>query len=951
MPELVLVSGYSGIGKSSVVNELHKVLVPPRGLFASGKFDQYKRDIPYATLAQAFQSLVRQILSKSEAELQGWRDALREALGPNGLLMVDLIPELKLVIGEQAPLAELSPQDAQRRFQTVLRRFIGVFARPEHPLALFLDDLQWLDAATLDLLEDILAQRDIRHLLLIGAYRDNEVDAAHPLMRKLDAIRRAGATVQDIFLAPLTHGDLGQLIADSLRCETKPASPLVQLLHEKTGGNPFFAIQFLSALADEALLIFDHADARWLFDLGRIHAKHYTDNVVDLMVIKLNRLPPETLAPLRQLACVGASAEFALLATVCQTSQDDLHDSLWEAVRSGLVLRSENSYAFLHDRVQEAAYSLIPEESRAEVHLRIGRLLVAHTTPDEREEIIFDIVNQFNRGTELITSENERFQVAELNLGAGKRAKASAAHASALRYFIAGQLLFTTECWERRHDLLFQLESHRAECEFLTGELAVAAERIEMLRIRAANTVELATATCLGIDIYVTLGQIDRAVAIGLDYLHRLGIECPLHPTEEQVRREYERIWTLLGSREIEEVIDFPLMSDSTSIATLDVLTKVSTPAIFTDTNLYALVICRAITLSIERGNNDGSCFHYVLLSTVAGHSFGDYKNAFRFGQLGYELVEKRGLKRFQAATSTVFTIGTMPWMKHLVACRSVLRQAFEVANKIGDLTWAAYNRLALNTLLIAAGYPLVEVQSETESGLNFAQKAKFGLVADMTTMQLGHIRTLRGTTKTFGSLDHAEFDEIGFERNLDGYPAAAHLYYWVRKLQARFFAGDFASAIEASLKARPHLLTTPTFEVAEYDFYSGLARAACCDSAMADQRREHLDALEAHHKQLEIWSENCPENFANRAALVGAEIARIEGRALDAIELYEQAIRSARANSFVQNEALAYEVAARFYASRGLEDFAEIYLVKARDGYRRWGADGKVRQLEARYP
>ena len=397
-------------------------------------------------------------------------------------------------------------------------------------------------------------------------------------------------------------------------------------------------------------------------------------------------------------------------------------------------------------------------------------------------------------------------------------------------------------------------------------------------------------------------------------------------------------------------MIDFPLMSDPASIATLDVLTKVSTPAIFTDTNLYALVICRAITLSIERGNNDGSCFHYVLLSTVAGHSFGDYKNAFRFGQLGCELVEKRGLKRFQAATSTVFTIGTMPWMKHLVACRSVLHQAFEVANRIGDLTWAAYNRLALNTLLVAAGYPLVEVQSETESGLNFAQKAKFGLVADLATMQLGHIRTLRGMTKTFGSLDHAEFDEIGFERNLDGYPAAAHLYYWVRKLQARFFAGDFASAIEASLKARPHLLTTPTFEVAEYDFYSGLARAACWDSAMADQRREHLDALEAHHKQLEIWSENCPENFANRAALVGAEIARIEGRALDAIELYEQAIRSARANSFVQNEALAYEVAARFYASRGLEDFAEIYLVKARDGYRRWGADGKVRQLESRY-
>ena len=950
-PELVLVSGYSGIGKSSVVNELHKVLVPPRGLFASGKFDQHKRDIPYATVAQAFQGFVRLILSKGEAELQVWRDALREALGSNGLLIVDLIPELELVIGKQPPVPDLSPQFAQHRFQTVLRQFITVFARPEHPLALFLDDLQWLDAATLDLLEDILTQGDIRHLLLIGAYRDNEVDAAHPLARKLDTIRHAGAIVKDIVLEPLSYDDLGHLISDSTRCERARADPLVQLVHEKTRGNPFFAGQFLHALADEALLVFDHADARWSWDLDRIHAKRYTDNVVDLMVVKLKRLPAKTETTLRQLACVGASAEFSLLETVCQTSQEDLHESLWEAVRSGLLLRSEDSYAFQHDRFQEAAYALIAEESRAEVHLRIGRLLVAHTPPDRREEAIFEIVNQLNRGAVLITSEDERGQLAELNHVAGKRAKASTAYASAVKYFIAGAALLTDDPWERHHDLIFQLEAHRAECEFLTGELAIAAERMEMLRTRAANTVELATATCLGIDIYVTLGRIERAVAIGLDYLHRLGNEWPLHPTEEQVRREYERVWTLLGSREIEEVIDFPLMSDPTSIATLDVLTKVSTPALFTDTNLYALVICRAIALSIERGNNDGSCFHYVLLSTVAGHGFGDYKNAFRFGRLGSELVEKRGLRRFQAATSTVFTIGALPWMTHLATCHGALRQAFEVANRIGDLTWAAYGRLTLNTLLFAAGYLLVEVQSEAENSLDFARKAKFGLVADMIVMQLGHIRTFRGMTLTFGSYDHAGFDEIQFERNLDGYPAATHLYYWVRKLQARFFAGDFASAVEASSKARPHLLTTPTFELAEYDFYSALARAACCDSAMADQRQEHLDALGAHHRQLEICSDNCPENFENRAGLVGAELARLEGRALDAEGLYEQAIRSARANGFVNNEALAYETASRFYAARGLEDIAEVYLMKARDGYRRWGADGKVRQLELRHP
>jgi hypothetical protein len=314
-PELVLVSGYSGIGKSSVVNELHKALVPPRGLFASGKFDQYKRDIPYSTLARAFQSLIRPLLGKSEADLASWRDALRGMLGPSAGLIVDLVPELKLIIGEQPPVLELPPQQAQSRFQLVFRRFIAVFARPEHPLALFLDDLQWLDAATLDLLEDLLTQPDVRHLILIGAYRDNEVGSAHPLMRKLVAIRKGRAIVHEIALAPLGHEDLGRLIADSLRCELERATPLALLVHEKTAGNPFFAIQFLSALADEGLLVFDHANVRWSWDLNRIHAKGYTDNVVDLMVGKLTRLPLKTQRAVQQLACMGNGAEFVLLTT------------------------------------------------------------------------------------------------------------------------------------------------------------------------------------------------------------------------------------------------------------------------------------------------------------------------------------------------------------------------------------------------------------------------------------------------------------------------------------------------------------------------------------------------------------------------------------------------------------------------------------------------------------
>jgi len=460
--ELVLVSGYSGIGKSSVVNELHKALVPPSGLFASGKFDQYKRDIPYATLGQAFQSLVRSLLTQSEEELGRWRDALRGALGPNGQLIVNLVPELELVIGKQPPVPDQPPQDVQRRFQMAFRRFLGVFARKEHPLALFLDDLQWLDAATLDLLEHLVTHSEVRHLLLVGAYRDNEVSPSHPLLRTLEAIRKAGARVREIVLAPLGLDDVGRLIADTLLCEPERARPLAELVQEKTGGNPFFAIQFFIALADEGLLAFDPAASAWQWNIDRIRAKSYTDNVVDLMAGKLRRFSSTTQEALKQLACLGNIAPTATLALVHVTTEEAMHTALWEAVRAGLVFHQGSAYKFLHDRIQQAAYSLIPEEQRAEVHLRIGRVLLASMTQDDLAEHLFDVANQLNRGAARLIDRDEKAQVAMIDLRAGRKAKASAAYASACAYFSAGMALLDERDWGSHYELTFSVWLERA---------------------------------------------------------------------------------------------------------------------------------------------------------------------------------------------------------------------------------------------------------------------------------------------------------------------------------------------------------------------------------------------------------------------------------------------------------------------------------------------------------
>ncbi|MBY5897789.1 trifunctional serine/threonine-protein kinase/ATP-binding protein/sensor histidine kinase [Rhizobium ruizarguesonis] len=953
-PELVLVSGYSGIGKSAVVNELHKALAPPRGLFASGKFDQYKRDIPYATLAQAFQSLVRELLAKSDADLALWRETLRETLGPNGRLMVDLVPDLKLIIGDQPPVPELPPQEAQRRFELVFRRFIAVFAQPEHPLALFLDDLQWLDAATLDLLEDLLTRPDLQHLMLVGAYRDNEVTAAHPLMRKLDAIKTAGGKVAEITLAPLTKDDLRQLIADALHCQTDRAAPLAQMMLDKTGGNPFFVRQFLFSLAEEGMLAFDHDAACWSWDLGRIHAKGYTDNVVHLMVGKLERQPPETREALQQFACLGNIADIATLSLVLGIPEEEVAGALWPAVAHELLEGLAGAYRFVHDRVQEAAYSLIPEERRGELHLRIGRLLAANTAPELIDDYVFEIVSQLNRGAALITSTKEREQLAEFNLLAGKRAAASTAYASALNYFVAGTTLLPEDAWERQRQLTFALELNRAECEFHLGALPDAEERLAQLSNRAVCSDDQAAVACLRIDLYAALGQTGRSAAVGLDHVRQhLGIDWAPHPADEEVQREYGRIWSQLGSRAIEELIDLPLMRDPASASTLDILTRLVGAVWHTDANLACMAICLAVNLSLERGNSDGSCYHYVSLGYIAGPRFGDYEAGFRFGQLGCHLVEKHDLKRFQARTYKDFGAHVIPWTRHVRTGRDILRRALEIANQCGDLTFAGYSHVSLNSNLLAAGDPLMEVQRQAEIGLTFAQEVRFQFVIDLASAQLGLVRTLRGLTRKFGSFDDDGFDELEIERRFSENPNLAETCYFVRKLQARFFAGDYEAAVDASLRAQrlPWTSVSHFEETPEHHFYGALARAACCDYAVAEPRARHTEALVAHHRQLQIYAKNCPENFENRAALVGAEIARLEGREIDAVRLYEQAIRSARANGFVHHEALAYELAARFYAQGGFEDFARLYLRNARGCYRRWGADGKVRQLDQLYP
>jgi PAS domain S-box-containing protein len=946
--ELVLVSGSSGIGKSSVVNELHRALVPPRGLFAAGKFEQYKRDIPYSTLAQAFQSLVRMVLTKSNAELSTWRETLRDALGANGRMIADLVPELELVIGAQPPVAELEPQHAKAKFQLTLRRFISVFARPEHPLVLFLDDLQWLDAATLDLIEDMLTQADVGYLMLIGAYRYNEVDATHPIAGRLAAIRNSPGRVSEINLGPLDQGRLTHLIADTLHARPEDVASLARLVHAKTAGNPFFVIQFLHSLTAESLLSFDHEAACWTWDLNRIGAKGYADNVADLMAGSLARLPDETRKALQQLSCVGAVADVSTLAIALETSPDEVHAALWQALRAELIERLPNAYRFAHDRVQEAAYSLIPEEGRAAAHLRLGRLLIAQTAPEKRDEAIFDIVHHLNRGAALIASRAERKRLAELNLIAGKRAHASGAHGSALAYFATGRALLPESPWRTLYELAFELERLRAECEFFTGELSAAEKRLSFLSRLARDARDRALIACQRMKLLAATDRREESVEIGLDYLRSLGGVWSPHPSTQETEEQYRRLWDLVGARTISSLIDIPVMQDPLAQAKMDVLATLSEPAFFTDENLPRLIVAQMANVSLEQGNTDASCLAYVWLGKLLGTRFDRDNASFEFGRLGVALMERRGLQRFRARVYHEYSHVFNPWMTHPRERTALLRRAFDVSNEIGDLTCAGYSASASISAMLAAGEPLRDIQREAERMLDFSKSIRFTAIADSMTGQLGLILALRGVKSGF---DECRFERQLEQRQKDGTVELAWLL--IRRLQCLFFAGDHLGAALAARRVEPLLwwAVPSQLAVTEYHFYAALARVAASETASGEERSVLVEALKVDRVCLEYWATIRLENLQSQAALVTAEIARVEGRPLDAERLYEEAIRSAGASGLVHIEALANELAAHFYAGRGFEKIARIYLRDARYGYLRWGADSKVRQLEERYP
>ncbi|WP_437739289.1 AAA family ATPase [Sorangium sp. So ce1504] len=959
-PELVLVSGYSGIGKSSLVAELHRPIVRERGFFLSGKFDQTARDVPYRAFLQAFRALFQEILSANEEQVERWRQRFREALGENGRLLADVLPELTLLLGPQPPVPELPPAEAQSRLLATLQRFVAACARKEHPVALFLDDLQWADAASLQLLEQLAIYAGPAHLLLIGAYRDNEVGPAHPLRLTLAEVRQHGAAVSELVLDPLSTAHVGALVAETVHAPEGQVEPLSQLVYEKTGGNPFFVLQFLIALHQEGLIAFDADAGRWRWDIAAIRDKGFTDNVVELMAGKLKRLSVPTRDALKLAACLGSSLDLDTLALVAGRKAAELRDALEEAVREGLLLRRGDAYRFLHDRVQQAAYSLIPAGQLAEMHLWIGRLLLRAQRAEERDEALFDVVGHLNRGAALIRSRAERHEVAALNLRAGRKAKAAAAFQSAAALFAAGLSLLAPDSWETQHELTYDLTLERAHVAYITGGFDEAERLLEELRDRARTRRETAAAVELVLAFYQTRGQYARAVEIGLSWLRACDIDLPLHPTGAQIDKETESVWQALGDRAIEDLIHLPPMTNPEIEITMGVLQRIVLPAVFVDPDLHVLVVLRMVQLSLRHGSAESSAYAYTAFARVIGPTFGRYQEAYRFGKLGCDLADRSGLLTTKSVVINLFGQHVVFWTRHYRETYPYTRAGFSAAVESGDLNNACFSCLWAAVFRLLSGEPLEDVLREVDERLGFVRSAGYAFAHIALLSDHAMLQTLRGRPVRFSMLDGSDLDPPAFEAQLEeGDLQGVRALYYSLKAQALFVLG---SPREASAAATRVMVENP-FRIAPYPliaenfYYLALSLAALFNApheaheAGPSPQRALPERLLECERQLGEWARSGPDNFLHKHALVRAEIARLRGHEPEAIRLYEQAIASAREGGFIQHEAIACELAAAFYRARDLATPADCYLRKARAGYFTWGAHAKVEQLDQRYP
>jgi len=977
--EMMLVAGFSGIGKTAVVNEVHKPIARQRGYFIKGKYDQFGRNIPFSAFVQAFRELMGQLLSEPDAQLQTWKTRILTAVGDSGQVLIEVIPELERIIGPQSPAVELLGSAAQNRFNLLMQKFVQVFTTASHPLVMFLDDLQWADSASLKLLQ--LLMQDREHLLVLGAYRDNEVSPAHPFMLTVDEIVKSGAVVNTITLQPLSLADLNQLVADTLICDLSLARPLTELVYQKTKGNPFFSTQFLKSLYEDGQIIFDPpvsplskggSKGGWQCDIAQVTFADASD-VVEFMAVQLQKLPAQTQEVLKLAACIGAQFDLDTLAIVNEELPEQTASALWKALQEELILpitegykcfiptddRSHTesvanpTYRFLHDRVQQAAYSLIPENQKQATHLKIGELLLENYSDIETEEKLFDLVGHLNLGQELIVQPKDREALAQLNLVAGRKARNSNAYAAAMSNLQTGIELLTFNCWQSQYELTLNLYVASAEAAYLNGDFD-GMEKMAAPMLQNAQTI-LDKIKIYEIQIAAQIAQGKRleAIAVGRDALRLLGIDLPSEPDQPLIGKALQALASQLQDKHIEQLVDLPVMTNPQTRAAMQLLGMLLPPIFQGMPSLTPLVSCMMVSLSLQFGNAPASTMGYAMHGMVLCAFLQEVETGYGFGQLALSLLERFNVPEFKSQILLLFGC----WLQHrqeaMRATIPTLKDGYTAGMETGDFLYASYN---INNYFYAHFLGGVELDSwETEivsysAALAQAKQYSVQTYLDMTR-QIA--QNLRETVSQPDCLIGTAYDETVMipKHNHDNdlsTIATAYIY----KLLLAYCYGNYTAALDYIAQGQQYLMAVSGLVfVPIFHFYAALTNLALFPTKPETEQGEIFDRVKTHQSTLHLWAQNAPMNYLHKWYLVEAERQRVLGNKAEAIEMYDRAISGAKENKFLNEEALANELAAQFYWEWSKEKLAQTYMIEAYYCYVQWGATAKVTDLETRYP
>ena len=980
---IVLITGYAGIGKTRLARELEKYQTGTGGYFISGRYEQLQQNIPYAGVIDAFKEMIQQILTEDADRVETWRQRLTEALGTNAQIIIDAIPELEFIIGPQPAIADLPATDIRNRFNMTFEKFFRIFAAEDHPLTIFIDNMQWIDLASLQQMEAFFTGTRARHILLIGACRNNEISDDHPVHQTLAAIREKGRRVSTLLLEAITVSDVYHFLEDTLKRTVPDLSALSEIIWQKTHGNPFFIQQFIESLHSAGLLYYDFETGCWQWDIEKIKSQGFTHNVVDLMAEKVLRLPGNTQDILRLASCIGNRFDLDLLVRISPKDPIDVALDLWPAVEEGVVSAFGSTYSqfrellirhlpptridpgvpladmknisleFQHDKLRQAIYFQVPAHQRKNIHVRIGRLLLKQADPALLQNSLFEIVNHLNSGADIIVNEKDRDQLAGLNLMAGRKAAASRAYAPALDYFMTGERLLPETAWTDHHALRFALAREQMECEFLNMNFPRAEALFEVLMRQAQTDEDRADIYNLKMIMMAGLAKHEAAMQNGLKGLRLLGVKLPDTAGQVTVLKSLLSTKARLFRKDIDSLLNLPLIDDRRLLLIMNLLINLCFSAFLCSPYFAIVASLKVIDYTLKYGNSKASPFGYAVYGATICAIFKKYEAGERFGQLALTANERFGSPALIPNLMLIYGMGTSVWNHHLTDGLECHRLGIRTALEAGDINYAGYHIQSALIFLIASGAPLDMVAGEYERYVKFIENTRdIGALNYLISVRQ-FVKCLRGETHAPNRMDDDDFDEARHIEQMtqDGIPVIL-LRHYLLNLRLQYIMGDIDGALRMGAACRKLLhYHIGTLIEPEFYFFYALTLAAACPQETKLKRIRFRRQIKGYCGKLEKLAAHCPENFAHKHLLAAAEYARISGHDIEAMPLYQKAATSAKENGFLQNQAIAYELAAKYFLEKQYEEVARPCLTAARDAYRKWGADAKVKLLETKYP